>query len=379
MQRLQYGRRHGYVAKLVFEPQAANWDGSPAVVDLENQTRVRFVNGKVFGTGITPFHVMRIDPETGNPIMEGGRTEMKTLDGRYVEIHSTVSDEGLDFDEGVARAKANCLATMGLLALVCGEQVFGPLVLEDYVHVRDDAEYGRDRIPSFLSQPRSVDDAQLDAIDRALTFAARTDPKETPFRHGIHLALRWYVDAASTSSPFTCFTASFLALEALATSFVAEHRVDTREELTRFNELVAAAGKKGITANKAMVATVKTVLGDLPLARKFELFRRDLNGKLGSHKDDVVLFNDARSVRNHVMHGRLTDVPWDKATPLKGLLERATGAVLGVPLPPPKSRVFHTDVDWGAGVMGLIRHSQYGGGSSPGTCSRGSKPRPPQE
>jgi hypothetical protein len=102
---------------------------------------------------------------------------MRTLEGHFIEIHATVDGTGLSFDEGASRAKATCLATMGLLALVCGERVTGPLVLEDYVEVRADGEHGRDRIPGFVTQPRTVGETQLDAVDRGLPAAARADPK----------------------------------------------------------------------------------------------------------------------------------------------------------------------------------------------------------
>jgi hypothetical protein len=143
-----------------------------------------------------------------------------------------------------------------------------------------------------------------------------------------------------------------LAIEALATSYTAEQTPVEREELTSFDQFLASAEKKGISPNKRMVEAVRTVLGDLPLARKFELFRRHHAERLGAPKADLETFREARTLRNQIMHGRVTELPWEKATPVKQLLERLLGAVLSVPLLSPQGRVYHTDLVWSVGTAG---------------------------
>ena len=368
--RVQFARREGYGARMVVEPTAAVWEGTHVLLDLENQTRVRLINGQVRGTEITPFETSKEAPASGEFAVEGN-SQLVTLQGRFIEVHSTVDDDTLGFDAGVERARANCIATLGLLALVCGEQVLGDVRLEDYFETRSDGEYGRDRIPCYVSRPRTVGDQHVDAVDRALPWASHADRDTASFRHGVHLGLRWYVDAARARVPFECFTSSFLAIEALATSYVAEHGQERRVELQKFDELLAAAKARGISANAQMTGLVRGILGDLPLAQKFGVLRGSLNDKLGDGAADIQLFSEARQVRNRLLHGQQTELSWNEATPLRELVERVLATVIDVPLPEKIARVYEMGAEWttrhdavrAAGATGYLGLKMTLGGS----------------
>jgi hypothetical protein len=318
-------------------------------VDMANEIRVRFIQGKVRGTQLQPFDRFEVS-EKGEIVLAGGGSAVVEAEGQFLEVHATVDEPGLSFDDGIAKATANCQAVLGMLALICGEQVVGEPLLQDQVETRPDAEYGADRIPVTALFPRSVDEQQYEAIERSLHLPTgyMGDDKRMP--RGLHLAFRWYLRAVSSDSPFDQFTNCFMALETLASSYNADWPpAEERAEATAFKALIEAAAAAGFKPDPRMCAQVKGVLGDLPLAARFARLRTSLQPKLGDSVSDLDAFKTARTVRNHVLHGEQTDVTHQQASDTRTLLERILGALIDVPLPQPVPTIWSTKVDftWG--------------------------------
>jgi len=346
---VRVARCAGFACRWILRPRAATWEVPQVFLDMGNKVRVRFIDGKVRGTQIQPFDRFEV-ASNAEVTLAGGGSAVVEQEGQFLEVHATVDEPGLTFDDGTAKATANCQAVLGLLALICGEQVVGEPLLQDVVETRPDAEHGADRIPVTALFPRTVEEEQYEAIDRSLHWPTEYVNGDRRMARGLHLAFRWYLRAVTSDNPFDQFTNCFMALETLASSYHADSPPETaRPESSAFQQLVDAARAAGFTPDARMCSQVKGVLGDFPLAAKFARLRGSLNAQLGDPARDSEIFKTARGVRNRVLHGEQTDVTHQQASETRNLLERVLGALVDVPLPNPVPTVWFTKLDftWG--------------------------------
>ncbi|MHB8618571.1 MAG: hypothetical protein ACYDAG_03210 [Chloroflexota bacterium] len=346
---VRVARCAGFACRWILKPRAASWTMPQVFLDMANEVRVRFIQGKVRGTQLQPFDRFEVG-ENGEISLAGGGSAVVEAEGQFLEVHATVDEPGMSFDDGIAKATANCQAVLGMLALICGEQVVGEPVLQDQVETRPDAEYGADRIPVSARFPRIVDEQQYEAIERSLHWPTGYMRDDRRMARGLHLAFRWYLRAVSSDSPFDQFTSCFMALETLASSYNADRApAEERAEAAAFKALVEAATAAGFSPDPRMCAQVNGLFGDIPLGAKFARLRDSLEPKLGDSGSDVNVFRTIRAVRNHVLHGEQTDVTHQEASDARTLLERILGALIDVPLPQPVPTFWSTKLDftWG--------------------------------
>ena len=325
---VRVARRPGFACRIAVRPRAGSWAIPQVILDMANELRVRFVQGRIRGTSLRPFDHYEI--EEGKAILQGGQSEVVELDGTFLEVHATVDQPGLTFEDGTELARANCLAALGLIALVCGEQVLGDIVLEDSVETSADGENGADKIPVTAVFPNVVGEQQFELVDKSLQWASSSGGDGNRTARGVHLALRWYLKALLADTPFDRFTSCFLGLETLATSYAVDFPPSTRRpEAEKFDDLVAAARASGFEADSQMVNAVKSLLNDFPLAAKFARLRQALDSSLGDAKSDLETFDAGRAARNRVLHGEQVEIPHDMASRVRDLLERLIGSLIG--------------------------------------------------
>lgn len=273
--------------RLVVDASSVDWPGDRVLRHLT--LLIRFVTGKVECERTMPFGQMTEEAD-GNFTLAGGGQETASLDGRFIDIVAPGATP--------QSAEVNARAVLGLLALIHGPGVLGPVVSSESYDVDEHGQRGRAVIPVAARAGRRIDEAEFEALDRSvdrLTVDGRVERARL-------LSLHWYERGLRSSDPGDAVLAFFVGIEALVTAYAAEAsplpvEIERRRTYDVLFQLAEPLGPD-------VVRRLQERLLGPSLTDQFAFYadRRGLGG------DAVRTFREIKDIRDRMIHGDSVEV-----------------------------------------------------------------------
>jgi hypothetical protein len=306
----------------VLRPTHVNWRESRILV--EDPFRVHFSLEEVRVSQAQGYEGNHLD-EGGNPVLTGEILDV-VEPGPLVEI--LVEEKGKYGEEIEERLRGRADALEGILALILGEGVLGPVVHEEFPRTRADdkssvfQESSSFYVPNVYTPPA----AEVDSATAALISKSRDAADGNRLESG----LRWYAKGARSDLRVDSFVSFFVGIESLTSTWFASKtwpkRTGAQEARALFDKLPDVPS--------SLRQEVLSKLSEYPLAEQFSAYWASLT----AHPSIPALvkgfgsrFSALNRERNNILHGRVQDVDAALVERAALLLRTILALELGLP------------------------------------------------
>jgi hypothetical protein len=275
-----YGTYH----RLVVDASGLTWDED--LVFRELGILVRFVTGEIEVERTTKLKAS-VD-EDGKPSLQMQQSTER-VSGRFIEVVTPGSSP--------EQAEDHAFATLGLLALILGPNVLGPVVSSEHWRAEPTGQDGI-AIATGAAFSRHGAASEFELTDELL-FRITVDE---PLGRARIIALRWYERAQRAEAPLDKLLSFFIGVETLVQAYATLHaplpiEKQRKGEDDAIVELVGPLGKK-------VTDRVARLIRGASIREQFAFFASEL--KLGS--EDTSRFDTTKKVRDSAVHGDAVDV-----------------------------------------------------------------------
>lgn len=287
-----YGTYH----RLVVDAGSLSWDED--LVFRELGILVRFIAGEVEGERTTKLAASLNEQQQPSLQMQQSTERMS---GRFTEVVTPGSSP--------EQAEDYAFATLGLLALVLGANVLGPVVFSERWHAEPSGQDGI-AIATGTAFSRHAATAEFDLVDELL-FRMTVDE---PLGRARIIALRWYERAQRAEAPLDKLLSFFIGVETLVQAYAKLHaplpiEQERKEEDDAITKLAGQLGKK-------VRDRVARLIRGASIREQFAFFAAKHH--LGSN--ETSRFDRTKKVRDSAVHGDAVDVTYEIAGDAEHLL-----------------------------------------------------------
>lgn len=274
----------GTYHRLVVDASALTWDED--VVFRELGILVRFVTGEIEVERTTKLKAS-ID-EDGKPSLQMQQSTER-ISGRFVEVVVPGSSP--------EQAEDHAFATLGLLALVLGANVLGPVISSEHWKAEPTGQDGI-AIATGGAFSRHADASELDAVDEVLLRMT----VDEPLGRARIIALRWYERGGRAEAPLDKLLSFYIGVETLVSAYAKLHAPLPIEQQRKAedDEILKRVGPLG----KKVTDRVARLIRGASIREQFAFFASEL--KLGA--EDTSRFDTTKKVRDSAVHGDPVDV-----------------------------------------------------------------------